>query len=264
MALRRILKYFAKMAPALLALGWPQISFAAPPPAIAVAASMSEAASEIAEMFARETGQKVRLSVGASGNFARQIVQGAPFELILAADEETIAMLAGEGWTRGPGATYALGRLALFVPANSPVALDAELKGLAGALQRGEVRRVAIANPEHAPYGRAARDALRRAGLWQALEGRLALGENVAQAAQFAQIGAAEAGLIAYSTARAPALSARGRYVLVREDWYAPIRQRMVLLARAGPVAAAFYAYLLGPSAQAVIERHGFALPRDS
>jgi molybdate transport system substrate-binding protein len=254
-------EYFGKVTVTLFALGWTPMVCAAGPPAIAVAASMSDAGSEIAAMFARETGHKVRLSVGASGNFVRQIVQGAPFELLLAADEDSIAMLAAKGLTRGPGAVYALGRIALFVPLNSPVSLDPELKGLADALQRGQVRRLAIANPEHAPYGRAARDALRRAGLWEMLEGRLALGENVAQAAQFAQTGAAEAGLIAYSSALAPALLTRGRSVLVREDWYAPIRQRMALLARAGPVAAAFYAYLLGPSARAAIERHGFALP---
>ncbi len=236
---------------------------AAEKPAVAVASNMTEPAQEIARLFREQGNGEVRLSFGSSGNFARQIAQGAPFELVMAADEETIERLAAERLTLDRGRLYAIGRLALFVAHGSPVVPDGELRGLGAALAAGKVRRIAMANPEHAPYGRAAQAALARAGLWDRLGDRLVLGENVAQAAQFAATGAAEAGLIAYSAALAPAIAGQGRHALIAEDWHPPLRQRMALLKPAGATAKRFYDFMSGETARAVLQRHGYGVPDD-
>ncbi len=230
---------------------------------VAAAADLQFALGEIAANYERQRGTRIVLSFGSSGHFARQIPQGAPYELFLSADEEYIFQLARQGLLRDQGRLYAIGRLALLLPQGSPIAADGELRGLAGALAAGQLQRLAIANPEHAPYGRAARAALERAGLWLPLQGRLVFGENVAQAAQFALSGSAQGGLVAWSLARSPELAKRSVAVLVPADWHPPLRQRMALTTRAGAEAQRFYDYLQQPSARAVLERHGFALPGD-
>jgi molybdate transport system substrate-binding protein len=234
---------------------------AAGAPVVAAASDLRFALEEIAAAFERERGARVKLSLGSSGNFRRQVAAGAPFELFLSADEEYVAALHREGHTLDAGVLYAIGRLVLFAPHGSPVVPDAEMSGLAAAVRAGRVERIAIANPEHAPYGRAAREALQRQGLWDAVKARAVLGENVSQAAQFAASGSAQAGVFAYSLALAPAIAQRGRYVLLPESLHAPLRQRMALLRGAGPVARDFYAYLQQPGARAIFRRHGFALP---
>jgi molybdate transport system substrate-binding protein len=234
---------------------------AAPAPVIAVAANMTDAVQRIAQQFEQARGETLRLSFGASGNFVRQIQQGAPFELFLSADETSVAMLAKDGRTLDDGALYAIGRIALFVPVGSPLKPDATLADLGAALQAGRVKRFSIANPDVAPYGKAAREALQRQGLWRALEGKLVLGENVGQAAQFAASGSTEGGIIPLSLAKAPALAARGSYALLPDAWHEALRQRMVLLRAAGPTARAFYAFLQGPEARAVLEEAGYTLP---
>jgi molybdate transport system substrate-binding protein len=154
-----------------------------------------------------------------------------------------------------------VGRIGLFVPRGSPVTADARLRGLATALRAGRVQRFAIANPEHAPYGRAAREALQRAGLWDAIAPRLVLGENVSQATQFATSGSAQGGIIPLSLALTPQVKAAGTFVLLPADWHRPLRQRAVLVKGAGPTAEAFYTYLHGREARAILARHGFTLP---
>ena len=230
-------------------------------PVIAVASSVQLAVQEVAEAFTAETGQSVRLSFGSSGNFARQVRAGAPFELFLSADEDFVLDLARDGYTRNEGSVYVVGRLALVVPEGSPVAVDESLDGLAQALEEGVVRRFAIANPEHAPYGMRAREALQHRGLWQAMQPVLVLGENVSQAAQFALSGSTQGGLVAYSQAVAPELARRSRHALVPESWHLPLSQRMALLNRAGPVAEAFYEYLRGDRARTILSDYGFSTP---
>ena len=190
---------------------------------------------------------------------ARQIRQGAPFALFLSADEDYVGALAGDGFTVDEGVLYALGRLVLFAPDGSPVEVDGKLSGLKEALKRGDIHRFAIANPEHAPYGRAAREVLRHAGVWNALQSKLVLGENVSQAAQFAVSGSCEGALIAQSLAMSPGVSGRGTFTVVPALWHKPLRQRMVMLPGAGKVARDFYAYLQGPKAGEIFARHGFA-----
>jgi molybdate transport system substrate-binding protein len=233
----------------------------AAPPAVAAASDLQFALPELAADFEKATGRKVRLAFGSSGNLRRQIAEGAPFEIFLAADEVFVQALAAEGRTIDGGTLYAIGRLVLFAPTGSPLVPDAALADLKAALADGRVKKLAVANPEHAPYGRAAREALQQTGLWEAAQPKLVLGENVSQAAQFAVGGAAQGGIFAYSLALSPAIAARGRYVLLPAGLHAPLAQRMVLLKGAGDDARAFYAYLQSPAARAVFRRYGFALP---
>lgn len=232
------------------------------PPLVAAAADLGPALTEIAGRFRNDTGQAVELVFGSSGTLTRQIRDGAPFEVFLSADEAFVETLAQAGLTRDGGTLYAVGRIVLFAPTGSPLDPAGGFDALQGLLDLGRVSRFAIANPEHAPYGRAAEAALRKHGLWPALQPRLVLGENVAQAAQFATAGGAVGGVIAYSQALAPAFANRGRYLLIPADDHPPLRQRMVVLKRGGAVATRFYDYLQQPAARAVLERFGFTLPR--
>lgn len=253
--IRRILTAVA----AALALAGPARAETAP--AIAVAENVKFAIEELAAGFRRESGHALRIATGSSGKFAQQILQGAPFQLFLSADEDKVFRLADAGLTRDRGTVYAAGRLVIFAPHGSPVVPDAALAGLRAALAAGKVRRFAIANPEVAPYGQRAVEALTHAGLWEAARPRLVIGENIAQAAQFASAGSAEGGIIALSLALAPDLARRGRYALIPAAWHKPLSQRMVLMKTAGAAAEAFYRYLQTPAAHAVFERHGYSVP---
>lgn len=233
-------------------------------PVVAAASDLQFAVAEIAADFEAETGQRVRLSMGSTGNFARQIREGAPFEIFMAADEQFVADLHRDGFTLDAGDVYALGRIVLKLPEGSPLALDGTLDDLAAALADGRLQRFAIANPEHAPYGMRAAEALRARGIWDAIRPRLVLGENVSQAAAFALSGSTEGGIIALSLALAPELAARGSHVLIPEEMHAPLVQRMVLLRHAGPVARAFYAHMQSDGARAIMRRYGFLLPGEA
>lgn len=230
-------------------------------PVVAAASDLQFAVEEIAAAFKAETGMEVRLSMGSTGNFARQIREGAPFQIFMAADEQFIFDLHRDGFTRNEGDLYAVGRVVMMVPHGSTLVAAGGLESLAAALAAGRIARFAVANPDHAPYGRRAEEALRHAGLWEAIQPYLVLGENVSQAAQFALSGNAQGGIIAYSLALAPNVRARGSFELIPEDWHRPLRQRMVLLNNAGPVAEQFHAYVNGPSAREIMRRHGFVLP---
>lgn len=183
-----------------------------PPPNIAAASDLQFALAEVAASFTKETGQTVNLTFGSSGNFLRQIQQGAPFQMFMSADEGFVRQLADAGKTEDGGTLYAVGRIVLFAPKGSSLKVDADLTDLRAALADGRIQKFAIANPEHAPYGRAAEEALRSRGLWDAVQPRLVLGENVSQAAQFATSGTAQGGIFAYSLALSQHVSDRGSY----------------------------------------------------
>lgn len=228
---------------------------------VAAASDLSFALEEIAAAFARETGHETRLTFGSSGNLARQIREGAPFDLFLSADESYVELLEKAGRTDGAGTPYAIGRIVVFAPAGSQVAVDAELAGVRSALAAGRLKRLAIANPDHAPYGRAAREALEHAGAWALARPRLALGENVSQAAQFALTGSVDAAIIAYSLVLTPAFRGKGTHALVPERMHAPLRQRMVLVKGAGIAARELYGFIGSAKARPVLERYGFGIP---
>lgn len=236
------------------------LAFAQGEPARIVAASdLQFALPEVAGRFHASTPYRVELSFGSSGNFARQIQQGAPLDLFFSADESFVLQLVDAGLTRDRGSIYAIGRIAFIVPAASTIALDSQLEGL--RRDWSQVRRFSIANPEHAPYGRAAREALQKLGLWQQVQDRLVLGENISQATQYVSTGAAQAGITALSLALAPSVSALTRHVLLPDSLHQPLRQRMVLLKDARPAAAAFYEFLATPDARSILSRYGFIVP---
>jgi molybdate transport system substrate-binding protein len=231
-------------------------------PVVAAAANMNFALTEIADRFARDRGTHVELVFGASGTLTRQIQDGAPFELFLSADEEFPNRLTAAGLTRDAGVVYAVGRLVVFAPNGSPLAVDERLDGLGRLLRAGGVTRFAIANPDVAPYGRAAEAVLRKRGLWDAIRPHLVLGDTIAQTAQFATTGNAAGGLMAYSLVMGPGFSERGTHALIPEADHPPLRQRMVLLDTAGATTLAFYAYLQGDVARAVLRKHGYGVPQ--
>ncbi len=223
---------------------------------VAAASDLQFALAELAGQYRQETGQQVQLSLGSSGNFTQQIRQGLPVDLFMAADEDYVFQLADAGLTQDRGVVYALGRIAVLVPAASPVPLDPALRGLREALPG--LRHFAIGNPEHAPYGRAAQQALERLGLWELVRTKLVIGENIAQATQFVTSGAAQAGITAASLALAPEVARLTRSLTLPADLHAPLRQRMVLLRSAGGPAADFYRFLRSPAARTVLQRYGF------
>jgi molybdate transport system substrate-binding protein len=228
---------------------------------VAAASDLIHALPALATSFERATGHVLRISYGSSGNLTRQIIKGAPFDIFFSANEAYIEHLEALGFTESGSTIYALGRLSLFVPPSSAVAPKGDLSSLAEALRAGTLRRLAIANPEHAPYGMAAREALRNAGLWRSVQAALVLGENASQAAQFALSGNVDAGLIPYAIAVTPNVAGRGRSALVDNRLYAPLRQRAAILKEAGPAAIALLDYVGTPQAITTLARYGFQRP---
>ena len=226
---------------------------------VAAAADLKFALDEVAvRLAARQPSIRVEATYGSSGSMHAQLRQRAPYDVYLSADIAYPRDLVSRGiGAEGDLFTYAVGQIVVWVPNGSllPVERDG-IAALAGAL------RIAIANPRHAPYGQAAEAALRGAGLWESVGRKLALGENVAQAAQFVQSGAADAGIIAKSLALAPAMRAAGRFWEVPENAYPPLTQGGLILpwavSRAG--AAGLRDYLLSVEGRRLLATHGFGL----
>ena len=227
------------------------------PALVAAAANLQQVLVELVPLFEREQKGKISLSIGSSANLVRQIQQGLPAEIFMSADEDFALRLADAGLSQDQGVVYATGRLVLAVPAASALKLDPQLQGLRAGL--GQIEKFAIANPELAPYGKAAVQALQKLNVWSALQRKMVLGENIAQTTQYLSTGAAQAGMTALSLVLAPEVASRLRYVLIPQDLHAPLRQRMVLLKNASPQAVQFYAFLQGEPARKIFQRYGFS-----
>lgn len=232
--------------------------------AVAAAADLKFALDELLVGFrAAHPEIAVTVSYGSSGTFATQLQHGAPFDVYLSADLAYPRDLEAKGLVL-PGSTfeYAVGRLVLWVPNAST--LDVATRGM-DALRDPAVRHVAIANPLHAPYGRAAEAAMRAAGVYDAVHSKLVYGENVAQTAQFVQSGAADAGLVALSLAVSPAMASTGRYWEVPLSTYPQLDQGgCILNAAQDPAAArALVAWLSGEQGRAVLKKYGFYMPEE-
>lgn len=230
---------------------------------VAGAADLNASLTEIAEAYQKQTGRTVKLSFGSSGNLFTQIENGAPFDVFFSADMDYPKKLIEDGFANGPSPyRYAVGRLVLWVPASS--SLDLEHRGM-DVLLDPSVKKIAIANPQHAPYGRAAVAALRHFELYEKLADRLVLGENVSQAAQFVESGNAQVGIVALSHARAPAMMDKGRYWEIPADAYPAMDQGVVVLAHSQnkKEAAAFLDYLKTAEAAAIMQRYGFSLAEE-
>ena len=224
---------------------------------VAAASDLQAVLPEIAARFQRTTGQTLRLAFGSSGQFLSQIQNGAPIDVFLSADDAYVWRLVDSGHAdRSTVTPYATGRIALWTRTDRGLDLTNGLSSLADP----RIRRIAIANPEHAPYGRAAVEALRRAGVYDQVRTRLVLGENVSQAAQFAQTGNADVALIALSLTLAPAMRSSGHGREIAPEAYSPIRQTGVVVARSpsGELGRQFLAFLTQPEVGALLGNSGF------
>jgi len=226
---------------------------------VAAASDLQFAFQDVAARFQKETGHGVSLTFGSSGNFFAQIQNGAPFDVFFSADVDYPTKLEAAGLTE-PGTLYryATGRIVLWTRRESQLDLDQGLR----ALLSPTVKKVAIANPEHAPYGRAAVAALQHEGIYGELASKLVLGENVSQTASFVAAGSADAGIVALSLALAPAMREKGKYVEVPVDEYPGLEQAAVILksSKQKDVARQFLAYLRTPAVLELLKSYGFSV----
>lgn len=229
--------------------------------AVAAASDLNFAIKEVIAEFEKQAGHHVKLSLGSSGNFFAQLQQGAPFDLYFSADIGYPKKLEEAGLTV-PGSLYryAVGRVVLWAPKSSPLEVS---KGLT-VLRDPAIRKIAIANPKHAPYGRAAVAAMEHAQVYADVKDRLVLGENISQAAQFIESGACDVGIIALSLALAPVMKNAGSYWEIPAESHPPLEQGAVILkqSKQQEVARQFLAFMQGPQGQEMMTRYGFTLPK--
>lgn len=226
---------------------------------VAAAYDLKPAFEELGAIFQEEAAAKVTFSFGSSGLLAQQIEGGLPADIYVAADIQHVERLREKGLIIGDTQqVYAVGRLALATSTKAGLALS-DL----GDLTRSEVKQVAIANPEHAPYGRAAEEALRSAGLWEQIRPKLVYGENVGQVIEYLQSGNAEAGLVALSLVIGGTSGLS--YVVVDEGLHQPIRQALAVLkeTEAEPLARRFVAFIRGSQGRVVLEKYGFVVAEE-
>lgn len=227
---------------------------------VAAAADLRFAMDKLSKDFESKTGTNVDVTTGSSGNFFAQIQSGAPFDLFFSADMDYPKRLEASGFAE-PGTLieYALGQIVIWTPVNSHVDVA---QGKWNALLDARVQKIAIANPALAPYGRAAIAALQKAGIYEQVKAKLVYGENISQAAQFAQSGNAQAGIIAHSLALSPGMK-EGKVWEIPADMHSPVEQGAVVLKNAKNKAAAFefLNFVKSTAGRAILEKHGFAIP---
>ena len=229
---------------------------------MAAASDLQTAFPEAVTAFERKTGHKVRIVYGSSGNFFAQIQHGAPFDIFFSADVDYPRRLEAAGLTReGSLYVYAIGKIVVWLPRDST--LDLHRSGLS-ALTSAQIKRIAIANPAHAPYGRAAKAALQQTGIFEQITDKLVLGENISQAAQFVQTGNAQAGIIALSLALSPRMQGKGKYWIVPQHLYPSLTQAAVIVKTSKNISAAeaFLAFIKGEQGLAILQRFGFIPPK--
>lgn len=235
-----------------------QTAHAAEKITIAAAADLKFALDEIVVLFEKaHPADRVETIYGSSGKFQTQIRQGAPFDLYFSADIAYPRALKDEGFAASEVQPYAVGRIVLWGASR-----DAGKMTLAD-LADSSIRKIAIANPKHAPYGKRAEEALKAAGVWEKVEAKLVYGENVAQAVQFVQTGNAQAGIVALSLALSPELAKQGSYALIPDKLHQPLEQGFIITKRAAgnPLAQAFARFMAVQEARAIMSRYGFVLP---
>lgn len=222
---------------------------------VSAAADLQLAFTEIAAQFEKETGTRVIFNFGSTGQLAQQIAQGAPVDLFAAANRSFVDDLAARGIVRPDTVQlYARGRITLWTRTDNAI----PLQSLAD-LARPEIKRIAIANPEHAPYGVAAREALQNAGVWDTVQPKLVFGENVNQTKQLAETGNVDAAIIALSLS----VSSSGRWVLIPQELHTPLDQALgiVTSTKNEPAARAFIDFVNSPAGRALMIKYGFILP---
>ena len=227
---------------------------------VAAAADLTFAFRDVAAQFQQQSTDQLRISFGSSGNFFSQIKNGAPYDVFFSADVLYPQKLATAGLIE-PGTIYeyAAGKIVIWVPAASKLELS---RGLNVLLDPG-VHKIAIANPEHAPYGRAAVAALQHDAIYDKVKGKVVLGEDISQTAQFVQSGNADVGILALSLALAPPMTERGRFVIIPPNTYPPIIQAACVIGATKhlELAKRFLEFMKQPATVATMEKYGFVLP---
>lgn len=226
---------------------------------LAAASDLRAALPALLEQFTRQTSVEVQVSYGSSGHFARQIQQGLPIDVFLSADQTWVQVLQRQGFTNGDPQIYAHGRLA-WVSAKAGAHAQPDLKVSMEQLQRVGGK-LAIANPDHAPYGRAAVQVLQSLGMWEVLRPSLVMGENVAQALQFASTGAALAAITAWPLVTGPVTTFSGVHQAIPATWHAPLRQQMVAIKQASDAAFIFINFMQSEEVRRHLQAFGFELP---
>jgi len=235
------------------------LAFAQEQLTVAAAADLQGVLKNVAARFEKQTGNKVEPSFGSSGTFFSQIQNGAPYDVFFSADMDYPKKLEAEELVEPDSLyQYATGKIVLWATSSSGIDVS---KGLAVVVDPA-VTKLAIANPAHAPYGRAAETALRKAGLWEKVSSKLVLGENISQAAQFVQSGNADAGILALSLVLAPAMKDTGRYFEVPQDLYPPLAQAAVILKNSTHKQSArrFMEFIKTPEIKSLLRQYGFAV----
>lgn len=227
-------------------------------PVIAVASNLSAPLTEIITAFKVRTGIDVRVSFGSSGNLSRQIVQGAPFELFISADRKYIDFIQDKGVNLEDSYEFSYGMIGLFIPADSSLYKLDTLEKVINALEFRSYRRIALANPEHAPYGVAALEALHNAGLWALEQNRMILAESVAQVVPYALSGNVDAAVIPSSFMYQNELAREGRFFLLPEEWYRRITQYIAIMPGASLQTEEFSRFLTGEESHEILRSYGY------
>ena len=225
---------------------------------VAVASNLTHALTEISEAYYRASGNRVNLTFGSSGNFARQIAQGAPFRVFICAAEKYVDFVRANGARISASKVLVYGGLSLYVPETSRLERPGALEDVLNILQYGDYRRMSIANPEHAPFGQAARDALVNAGVWVVNHRKLLLGENAAQAMQFCLSGSVDLCIVPSSFPALKQFAGKGTSFQLPERWHAPLAQYAVLLGEDNEQGVRYYDYLSSRSSAGIFRKHGY------
>lgn len=248
-------RLFYLFAPLLLCanLAWAQTT------TVAVAANMKDAFSEINQAFKAAGNPDPRIVYGSSGNFAAQIMNGAPFNLLISADENFPLELYKQGKTVDDGLVYAIGKLAIISKNSTGIRLLDNKSELIKGINKAN--KIAIAKPELAPYGRAAVEYLKAEGLWSIAKDKLIYADNVGIATMYVVTGAADLGFTALSLAKSTEIAKETNFTLLNINLYAPIKQRMVLIKGAPREAVSLYQFMQSPQAKLILQKYGYSTP---
>ena len=226
---------------------------------VVVAANMKDAFTEINNQFQKEHKADLKVIYGSSGNFASQIIHGAPFHLFISADEQYPLELFKKGKTVDEGKIYAIGKLALITNQAKGISPNESKDDLAGLIKRAN--KIALAKPELAPYGKASVEYLKASHLWDLAKDKIVYADNIAMAAMFVSTGSADIGFTALSIANSPTIQKEIKSITLNTNLYQPIKQRMVLIKNPTKDAVKLFEFIQSPIAKEILKRHGYALP---
>ena len=227
---------------------------------VAVAANMKDAFTEIQAAFDSDNKSDLKVIYGSSGNFARQIMNGAPFDLLISADEQFPLMLFKNGKTLDAGTIYAIGKIVLIAKKSSGIALTSNPSDLKNTLSK--VNKIAIAKPEIAPYGDAALEYMKAEGIWELAKDKLVYADNISMATMFVSSGAADIGFSALSLAKSPVIAKEMNFLVLNQSLYQPIQQRMVLMKKAPASAMSLYRFMQSEQAKAILLKYGYSVQK--